>query len=76
MSTSASRPQHQDKGFLMVVEELDNAFQYDSRIEMPRAIDCYFYMLQRRPDQTLLQYCGEVRESVRELEKHKINLPM
>ena len=42
---------------------------------MPKAIDRYFYMLQRRPDQTLLQYCGEVREAVRDLEKHKIILP-
>ena len=45
----------QENGFMTVVVELDKAFQYDDTYEMPKAIDRY-------SDQTLLQYCGEVRE--------------
>ena len=64
-----------ENGFDLVLAELDKAFRYDNRVEMPRAIDKYFYALQRRPDQTLLQYTGEARDAVRELEKHGIALP-
>ena len=53
----------QDDGFMTVVQELDKAFQYDHRVEMPKALERYFYQPQRRPDQTLLQFCGEVREA-------------
>ena len=65
----------QEDGFMAVLTELDKAFQYDGRVEMPKALDRYFYSLQRKPEQTLLSFCGEVRESVRELERHGIKLP-
>ena len=62
-------------GFDRVLKTLDVAFQYDSRVEMPRALEKYFYQLSRKSDQTLLSYCTEHREQLREIEKHGVRIP-
>ena len=62
-------------GFDRVLKALDVAFQYDSRVEMPRALKKYFYQLSRKSDQTLLSYCTEHREQLREIEKHGVRIP-
>ena len=49
-------------GFEQVLKALDAAFQYDDRVEMPRALEKFFYQLTRRSDQTLLSYCSDHRE--------------
>ncbi|CAE7942423.1 RE2 [Symbiodinium necroappetens] len=64
-----------EDGFDQVVKALDTAFQYDERVEMPKALDRYFYGGSRRPEQTLLQYCGEHRDALREVQKHGIVIP-
>ena len=48
----------QDDGFMTVVQELDKALR----------------LFRTTTDQTLLQFCGEVREATREPERHKISL--
>ena len=68
-------PDQGEEGFDKVVKALDQAFKYDDRVEMPKALDKFLYGLQKRPDQTLLQYCGDHREALFELEKHGIKLP-
>ena len=65
----------EDDGFTKAIQMLDACFQYDERVEMPRALERFFYQLQRRPDQTLLPYTSEHREQLREIEKHNIKLP-
>ncbi|CAJ1454178.1 unnamed protein product, partial [Effrenium voratum] len=64
-----------DDGFQDVIHQLDKAFQYDDRVEMPRTFEKFFYHLQRRPEMNLLAYCTEHREHLREIEKHKISIP-
>ena len=64
-----------EEGFQTVLEALDKAFKYDDRVEMPRALDKFFYGLVRRPDQTLLSYCSDHREALRDIQKHGITLP-
>ena len=64
-----------DDGFGKAIKMLDACFQYDERVEMPRALEKFFYQLQRRPDQTLLAYTSEHREQLREIEKYDIKLP-
>ena len=44
-----SAPEAED-GFESVVKALDQAFSYDDRVEMPRALDKFFYGMTRRPD--------------------------
>ena len=65
----------EDDGFGKAIAMLDACFQYDERVEMPRALEKFFYQLQRRSDQTLLAYTSEHREQLREIEKYNIKLP-
>ena len=62
-------------GFERVLKALDVAFQYDSRVEMPRALEKFFYQLSRKSEQTLLSYCTEHREQLRAIEKHGVKIP-
>ena len=64
-----------EDGFEQVLKALDQAFKYDSRVEMPRSLDKYFYGGARRPDQSLLAYCADHREALREVQKHGIKIP-
>ena len=64
-----------EDGFGKAIKMLDACFQYDERVEMPRALERFFYQLQRRPEQTLLAYTSEHREQLREIEKYDIKLP-
>ena len=61
-------------GFEKTLQILDAAFKYDSRVEAPRALENFFYNTSRRPEQTLLSYCTEHRERLREVEKHGIKV--
>lgn len=60
----------EDDGFTKAIQMLD-----DEREEMSRALEKFFYQLQRRPDQTLLAYTSEPREQFGEIEKYNIKLP-
>ena len=64
-----------DKGFNRLIEALDRTFKYDERVEQPRAFEKFFYSLSRRGEQTLMSYCTEHRECLREVEKHNIRMP-
>ena len=54
-------------GFEKTLMMLDAAFKYDSRVEAPRALENFFYNTNRKPEQTLLAYCSEHRERLREV---------
>ena len=65
----------QENGFETILQELDRVYQYDARVEMPKAFEKFFYGMTRTPGQTLIQYCSNHREAARELEKHDVKLP-
>ena len=71
---ATSAPEASD-GFDQVLRVLDRTFKYDDRVEMPKAIDRFFYQLGRRNEQTLMSYTADYREAYRDLQKHKISLP-
>ena len=50
------------------------AFKYDCRVEMPRALEKFFYQLTRRGNQTLQSYCSDHKEQLREIEKFGIQI--
>ena len=52
-------------GFDKVLAVLDQAFKYDDRVEMPRALEKFFYTMGRRSDQTLIRADGLLRGSPR-----------
>ena len=70
-----SASEDKEGGFTKVIEILDKTFRYDARVEQPRSFEKFFYSLTRRYDQTLMSYCAEHREALREVEKHGIKLP-
>lgn len=51
------------QGFDKTLELLDSAFRYDARVEMPRALEKFFYSISRKSEQTLLHYVSEVTVS-------------
>ena len=58
-----------------ILKQLDAAFQYDNKVEMPADFTAYFDSTGRRPGQSLLQFVTEHDEKLRRLEKHKVVLP-
>ena len=64
-----------EAGFSKVLALLDQAFKYDSRVEMPRALEKFFYVTNRKSEQTLLSYVSDHKEALREVEKHGIKIP-
>eukprot|EP00435_Cladocopium_sp_Y103_P045319 s79_g13.t1 len=62
-------------GLGRILERLDKQWQYDAKIEMPEAFEKYFYKTYRAMNQTLLDYCMQSDQNLRELAKYKITLP-
>ena len=55
-----------ETGFDQVLVQLDKCFKYDDRVEMPRALERFFYGSTRRGDQSLMQLlCRPSRSSTR-----------
>ena len=71
---ATSAPEAAD-GFDHVLRVLDKTFKYDDRVEMPKAMDGFFYQLGRRNEQTLMSYTADYREAYRDLQNCKISLP-
>ena len=64
-----------EDGFTMILNELDKTFRYDDQVEMPRAFEKFFFGLQRKDGQTLLNYVADHREALSEVEKHGVVIP-
>ena len=64
----AEKASEDKDGFNMIMEVMDKTFRYDSRVEQPRSFERFFYSMSRRSDQTLMSYCAEHREALREVE--------
>ena len=54
---------------------LDRSFEYNDRVECPKAIDRFFYQLARRPEQTLMSFAREFRDARQDIEKHGVVIP-
>ena len=65
----------QEDGFNTILQTLDRIYQYDAKVEMPKAFEKFFFGVSRGNSQTLLAYCAEHRDCARELEKYDVKLP-
>ena len=65
----------QEDGFKTILTALDRIYQYDDKVEMPKAFERFFYNISRSNGVTLLAYCSDHREAARELEKYNVKLP-
>ena len=61
------------KTFNALLDILDKSFQYDARVQLPADFDFYFG-LQRKPGQSLLEHCTAHDDAVRRLSNHDITL--
>ena len=61
--------------FSKILKQLDKAFEYDSRVQLPGDFDKYFSGFQRHGGQTLLDYCTQHDELYNRLADHKVTLP-
>ena len=64
-----------EEGIQAILRRLDTQWQYDERVEMPEAFERFFFRLVRKQGQSLLDYCSEFNQALRELKKFKIELP-
>ena len=62
-------------GLGRILDRLDAQWQYDAKIEMPEAFEKYFYKTYRTMNQTMLDYCTQSGQALRELSKYKVTLP-
>ncbi|CAK9022179.1 unnamed protein product [Durusdinium trenchii] len=64
-----------DKALDHILTRLDSTFRYDSKVELPADFSAYFEHLQRRQDQTLLQFVTDHDDKLKQVEKHGVKLP-
>ena len=62
-------------GLGRILDRLDSHWQYDAKIEMPEAFEKYFYKTYRTMNQTMLDYCTQSGQALRDLSKYKVTLP-
>jgi len=53
-----------------ILDRLDAQWQYDAEIEMPEAFEKYFYKTYRALNKTMLDYCTQSGQALRELSKY------
>ena len=63
------------EAFENIFEQLDAAYQYNNKVEIPADFTTYFDSAGRRPGQSLLQFVTEYDKKLRRLEKYKVVLP-
>ena len=56
-------------------KELDTAFRYDKRTELPNAFEEFFFKGGRRARESLLEYFTRVQRITRSVKEHGIELP-
>lgn len=64
-----------DKGLEVLLARLDKQWQYDERIELSTTFDTFFFKVQRRSGQTIMEYVTEFHQALREVKRVKISLP-
>ena len=64
-----------ENGLDVILTRLDKQWQYDEKVEMPETFEKYFFKMNRQPGQTLLAYCTESAQALRELTKYEVKIP-
>lgn len=59
----------------MLLGRLDKQWQHDERIEMSTIFDTFFFKVQRKPGQTIMEYVTDFHQALREVKRVKISLP-
>ena len=65
----------QENGIDILLRRLDKQWKYDEKVETPGIFDAFFFKLQRRQGQSLLEYVTEFHQALRDVQRLKIDLP-
>ena len=64
-----------ENGLEILLKRLDRQWAYDSKVEMPTHFDAFFFKMRRKKDQSILEYTTEFHQTLRQVAKHKVDLP-
>eukprot|EP00435_Cladocopium_sp_Y103_P055656 s147_g18.t1 len=64
-----------ENGLDVLLERLDKQRQYDDRVETSNIFDNFFFKVQRKTGQTLMEYVTEFHQALREVSRLKVTLP-
>ena len=64
-----------ENGLDVLLARLDKQWQYDDRVETSNIFDNFFFKVQRKTGQTLMEYVTEFHQALREVSRLKVSLP-
>ena len=64
-----------ESGLDILLKCLDRQWAYDAKVEMPTHFEQFFFKLRRKKDQSILEYTTEFHQTLRQVSKHKVDLP-
>ena len=58
-----------------LLRRLDSKWKYDERVELGSIFDTFFFKVQRKPHQSLLEYVTDFHQALRDVQRLKVDLP-
>ena len=62
-----------ENGLDVLLRRLDSKWKYDERVEL--GFDTFFFKVQRKPNQSLLDYVTDFHQALRDVQRLKVDLP-
>ena len=64
-----------ENGLDVLLRRLDSKWKYDERVELGSIFDTFFFKVQRKPNQSLLDYVTDFHQALRDVQRLKVDLP-
>ena len=64
-----------ENGLEILLRRLDSKWKYDERVELGSIFDTFFFKVQRKPNQSLLEYVTDFHQALRDVQRLNVNLP-
>ena len=64
-----------ENGLDILLRRLDSKWKYDERVELGTIFDNFFFKVQRKPNQSLLEYVTDFHQALRDVQRLKVDLP-
>ena len=64
-----------ENGLEILLGRLDSKWKYDEHVELGSIFDTFFFKVQRKPHQSLLEYVTDFHQALRDVQRLKVDLP-
>ena len=64
-----------ENGLDVLLRRLDSKWKYDERVKLGSIFDTFFFKVQRKPNQSLLDYVTDFHQALRDVQRLKVDLP-